>query len=115
MADALLSLIAHPLSVVAHILGQALVTLPGCQSLLRFTLRLPFGVDWWPISEHWRDLDHGLADQHGDRVQVGRVRLQAEALGLERECSTASEWIVESRKPAAIEELVSVRVIGVVG
>ena len=60
MADAPLGLIAHPLSVVAHILGQPLRALPAsrmCEILFRFR------IDWRPSGELRWNLDKRLGDQ----------------------------------------------------
>ena len=41
-----------------------------------------------------RDLDHGLVDEYRHRVQVARVRLQAQALRLQGNCPAAGKGVV---------------------
>jgi hypothetical protein len=48
-----------------------------------------------------RDLDERLVDQHRDRVQVRRVRLQSETLRLKRDRPAARERVEDRRRVAA--------------
>ena len=53
----------------------------------------------WP-RELRRDLDQRLVDQHRDRVEVGGVGLQAEALGFQRDGAAAGERVEDRRRVA---------------
>jgi hypothetical protein len=53
------------------------------------------------VGEPWGDLDERLADEHRDRVEVRRVRIQTEALGLERDRATTGERVDDRRRVAA--------------
>ncbi|MDK3258350.1 hypothetical protein QOZ86_17735 [Blastococcus capsensis] len=96
MADPLLRLIAHPLAVAAHVLGQPGGPRPVSEPRLRCT-----GEHRRPAGELRRDLNESLVDQHRDRVEVGGVRLKPQPLGLERDRSTASERVEHRRWIAA--------------
>ena len=110
-ADALLGLVAHPLAVVTHVLGQTLRALPlaGDERLLLSRL----GIHRRPACKAGRDLDHRLVDQHRDRVQVARVRFQSEPLRLERQRAATGEGVVEGGELVPVEELLRARVVGV--
>ena len=56
-----------------------------------------------------RDFDHGLLDQHSDRVQVAGERGQTQALGFERDGTAAAERIYH-RRYLTIETLSNLRV-----
>jgi hypothetical protein len=95
MADAFLGLVAHPLSVAAHVLGQTRCAGPG----------QPFRDG---TRKHWsvarplrRDLDQRLVNQYRDRVQVGCMRLKPEPLCLKRDGPAAGERVEDRRGVAA--------------
>ena len=69
---------------------------PSCRS--RLSAR-PGNTGGWS-RELRRDLDQRLVDEHRDRVEVGGVRLQAEALGLERDRAAAGERVEDRRRVA---------------
>jgi len=94
-ANALLRLVAHPLAVGAHVGGQTGRALPA------ELLPGEPGEHGRATGELGRDLDQGLVDQHGDRVEVGRVRLQTETLGLERDRAAAGERVEDRRRVSA--------------
>ena len=52
---------------------------------------------WPPSGELRRDLDQRLVDQHRDRIEVGGVRLEAQALGLEWDGSATCERVEDRR------------------
>ena len=51
--------------------------------------------------ELWRDLDQGLVDQHGHRIEVAGVGLQAQALRLQRDGTAAGKRVEQRRGLAA--------------
>ena len=109
MADPPLRLFPHPLPVVANVLGEPRRPLPA----LRCEVLPIRGVDRRPSREPGWDLDHGLGDENGDRVEVARVRLQSQPLRLQGDGPTPGEWIVERREPLAVEQVRGAGVIGV--
>ena len=105
--DALLRFVAHPLAVVAHVLGQRLGTLPlplHAQLAVPGHLRARFGVHRRHPGELGRNLDHRLVDEHGHRVQVRSVGFETQTLRLQRQRAAAGERIVEGRQPLRIEQ-----------
>jgi hypothetical protein len=60
-----------------------------------------------------RNLDHRLADEHRDRVQVAGVRLEPEPLRLERQCAAAGKGVVERGELMPVEQLPCPRMIGI--
>ncbi len=112
--DALLGFVAHPLAVVAHVLGQPLGALPlplHAQLAVFGHLRPRFGVHRRHAGELGRNLDHRLVDKHRHGVQVRSVGLQPQPLRLQRQRAAAGERIVEGRQPLRIEQF---RGLGVV-
>ena len=97
MADALLGLAAHPLPVVAHILGQTLRPSPAAldQSLFLADRRIHRGLAG---KSRW-NFDHGLVDQHRHRVEVAGMGFQPQPLRLQRERSTPGKR--DREKPGA--------------
>ncbi|MDE0183514.1 MAG: hypothetical protein OXL39_19335, partial [Caldilineaceae bacterium] len=74
MADSLFGLVAHPLAVVAHVVGQARRALPGgADADLAGTA---LGVDGGPAGKLGRNLDHGFVDEDGDGVEVAGVAFE---------------------------------------
>ena len=118
MPDAPLRLVAHPLPVVAHVLGKPLRAGPVAFDQRRFGRR-PAGpglrVDRRPAGELRRDLDHRLVDEHRHRVQVAGMGLKPQALRLQRQGAAPRERIVEGRQPVRVEQLGGARMPGVVG
>ncbi len=100
VSDALLRLLAHPNSIAPYILRQPLRSLPTPQ--LRLLSRL--GVDRRHPRKLRRDLDHGLVDQHSDRVQIRRVRLQPQPLGLQGNGPAPCEGVMQSRHLVRVEQ-----------
>ena len=114
MADAPLRLLPHPAPIAAHVLRQTARAGPfpaGDQLRLRPRLR----VHRRAPGELRRELDHRLVDQHGHRVQVAGVRLQAEPLRFQRQRAAAGERVVERRQALRVEQLGRARMISVVG
>src|SRR4051812_32518106 len=97
MPDALERLIPHPLAVVADVLRESLRALPRCAVP---ELRTRFRVHWRLAGELRRNLDQRLRYQHRDRIEVARMRLEAEPLCLERDRAAAAEWIEDGRRVA---------------
>ena len=99
MADALLCLLAHPVAVAAHVLGQPARAGPILVHLAGVARRgfgiLRFRTDRRAAGELGRDLDHRLVDQHRHRVEVRGMGFQAQALGLQRDGTAAGEGVVE--------------------
>ena len=87
MSDAAQRLLAHPLAVAAHVLGQAVGAGPGPRAVV--------GVreDGRAAGEARRDLDESLVDEDGDGVEVRGVRLEPEPLGLQRDRSATGEGV----------------------
>lgn len=96
VADPPLRLVPHPLPVPADVLGQAGGPRPLPQPGLRRT-----GEHRRAARPLRRDLDEGLVDERGDRVEVGGVRLQPEALRLQRDGPAAGERVEDRRRVAA--------------
>ena len=94
MADALLRFIAHPLAVVPHVLGQTLCALP-CRTASLCLRSLPPGSRRSP-RKLWRNFDHRLVDEHGDRIQIAGIGFKTKALCLQRQCPAARERIVQA-------------------
>ncbi len=92
MADTQLRLVPHPRSVSAHILGQSCRSRP-CVALGRGTRkhRLTPG-------ELWRDFNKRLVDEHGNRVEIARVRFETKTLRFERDRATARERVKDCRR-----------------
>ena len=78
MPDSLLSLVAHPLPVAAHVVGQTLRAAPRLRDDRRLAPR--FRVHRRPPGELRRDLDHRLVDQHRYRIQVTGMGFETEPL-----------------------------------
>ena len=87
MSDAAQRLFAHPLAVAAHVLGQAVGAGPGPRAVVGA------GEDGRATGETRRDLDEGLVDEDGDRIEVRGVRLESEPLGLQRDRSAPGEGV----------------------
>ena len=96
MPDALLSLVAHPRAVAAHVLGETGRFRPSCQAVFR-SIRKHRSAS----RELRGDLDECLVDEHRDRVEVGGMCLETQALRLERDRATAREG-VEDRWRSAV-------------
>jgi hypothetical protein len=84
--------ITHPLAVSFHIRGQAFSAVPNTN----------FGVSksWKQrrlVSELGRDLNECLIDQDSQWVEIGRLRIQAEPLGLQRDRTAACKRIDNRR------------------
>ena len=103
MADALLGLVAHPLAVVANILGQTLRALPVLGEVILVFARLR--VNRRLASELRRDLDHRLVDQHRDGVQVTGVSSRVRAAAPRAAAAAAGEGVVEGGKPLSVEQI----------
>ena len=101
MTDALLRLVAHPLAVVAHVLGEPLRAVP--LSRIQRLLCSRFRVHRWLAGELRRNLNHCLVDQHRHRIEVAGVALQAEPLRFERQRAAAGEGVVEGGELVPIE------------
>jgi hypothetical protein len=109
--DALLRLVAHPLAVVAHVLGQAPRAPPlACEQCL---LASRLGVHRRLAGEPRWDLNHRLVDEHRHRVQVARVGLEPQPLRLERQRAAAGERVMEGRELLAVEQLLCARMVDV--
>src|SRR4051794_3316292 len=93
MTNPLLRLVAHPLTVVTHVLGQPLRTTP-LVSEQRLLLARP-GIDRRLTRELGWDLYHCLIDQNRNRVQITGVAFQPQTLRLQGQCSAASKGVVE--------------------
>ena len=107
MPDAPLRLVAHPLPVVAHVLGEPLRPGPAALDQGRLGRRSAgpgLRVDRRPASELGRDLDHRLVDEHRHRVEIAGVGLQPQALRLQRQGAASRKGIVEGRQPVRIEQ-----------
>ena len=127
--NAPLGLIAHPLAIVADVLGQALSPAPnlfhcrgrgGTQRVLNIRSSTLLCVRCGKTHRrHARklgwDLDHGLVDQHRHGVQIASVALQPEALGLKGQGTATGERVMESGELIRVEQLGSARVIFVIG
>ncbi len=77
MPDAFPRLLAHPFTVKFYVLSQSFgiaVELPVLRARM----------DRFLVLELRRDLDHRLADHHRDRIEIGPIGWQAEALRLKR-------------------------------
>ena len=94
MPDAALGFVAHPLSVIAHILGQSLRAFPGAKlTMRRFRPRL--WVDRRPAGKFRRNLDQRLGDKNRDGIEVRAVGAEAQALRLQRDRAAAAERVVD--------------------
>ena len=111
MAYPFLRLITHPLAVIPHILGQPLRTLPG--TLKQTGLGSGFRIDRRLTSELGGNLNHRLIDQDCDRIQITRVSLKPQTLGLQRQCPTTGKRIMKTRQPITIKQLIRLRMINV--
>ena len=87
-------LVLHPVAVVLHVAGQAVVALPALHALAPARV----GVHGGPARKQRRYLDHGLVDGHGNRVQVLRVGLKSQPLRLQRYGAAARERVQERRQ-----------------
>ena len=87
MSDAAQRLLAHPLAVTAHVLGQAVGAGPGPRAVVGA------GEYGRATGETRRDLDEGLVDEDGDRIEVRGVRLESEPLGLQGDRSAPGEGV----------------------
>ena len=47
-------------------------------------------------------LDKRFGDEHGDRIEVARMRFKAEALCFEWDRAAAAEWVNDGRRPVWI-------------
>ena len=112
MANALCRLVAHPLAVVAHVLGKPLRATPLTFDEIGWIVLRP-RPHRRPASELWRDLDHRLADEHRDRIEIAGVALQPQPLRLQRQCATAGEGVMEGGKLPPVEQLFGPRMVGV--
>jgi len=80
MTDTLLRFLAHPLAVIAHILGQPLRAFPLPSDKIAITTCLR--IHWRMSCEFRRNFDHRLVNKHGDRIEVRGIGFQAEPLRL---------------------------------
>ena len=96
VADPLLGLVAHPLRRTRGRRRRG----PRRPSHVPDLRVGEPGEDRRLVPELRRDLDQCLVDEHGDRVEVGRVRLQAESLGLQRDRAAAGERVEDRRRVA---------------
>ena len=114
MADALFSLIAHPLTVVADILCE-----PLGASAIPSTAPRKFGSRYWIdrrlSRELGRYLDHRLVDQYRDWIEVARVGFQAQPLRFQRQGTAAGEGIMKRRQLVPVEQLARTGIIRVIG
>ena len=89
--------ISHPLSRSGvDVGGQTGGTAPGLRHSRILESRSP-GNTGGRSRNFRRHLDHRLVDKNCDRVEVGCVRLQAKALGFERNSSATGERIEDRR------------------
>jgi len=110
MADALLGLIPHPLSIVAHIFGEALSALPCIWS--RDLLPICYRPYRGPICKFGRDLDHGLIDQHRHRVKIAGVGFKAKRCASRGSEPPPAKGSWKAGRLTAVKQLFSARVIG---
>ncbi len=133
VADALFRLVAHPLAVMAHVLGEALRAFPfahkelviPAQAGIQFVLWIPGLRCAAPgmtaegnrrlAGKARRDLDHRLVDQHRHRVEVAGVTFQPQALCFQRQRAAAGKGVVEGRQHMTVEQFPGARMIGVLG
>lgn len=94
-------LIDKPSTIAAHIFGETLVALVLGEATSRRSLLN--GSNRTLAGELWRDFDHRLVYENGDRIQIGRVAQQAETLPLKWQRTPASEWIMEFRHALWVE------------
>ena len=97
MPDALLSLVAHPLAVVADVRSQALRPVPRL-GMVELLSRV--GVDWRLSCKLRRNLDESLGDEHSHGIQVARMGFKPQPLRFERDRPTAAEGIEHRRRMA---------------
>ena len=95
MTDSAFGLVAHPLPVVADVLGEAF-------SALIDVLLVSAGMHGLHPRELRGDLDECLVDEHGQRVEVAGVSLQAEALRLQRDRPASRERVENRGELAAV-------------
>ena len=95
MTDSAFGLVAHPLPVVADVLGEAF-------SALIDVLLVSAGMHGLHPRELRGDLDERLVDEHGQRVEIAGVSLQAEALRLQRDRPAARERVENRGELAAV-------------
>ena len=88
--DALFGLLAHPLAVVAHIVGQAFCTFPGA-------VGIAIGIYWRLVVKFWRNLDQRFRNQDSDRIEVGTVGAEPKALCFQRDRASAAERVINRR------------------
>ena len=106
---ALERLIAHPLAVVANVVGKSCRAAP--RDLLRLTAlsptlvlarehahRVGVGIDWRLSRELWRKFDERLVDEHCDRVEVGRHCPQPKPLRFKRYGAAARKRVVDGQR-----------------
>ena len=94
MADTLEGLLFHPLTVIAHILRQPLGPAPDVFHVADLGLR----VHRSHARKPGRNLNHGLVDHNGHRVQIVGMGLQSQALGLQRNGSAAGKGVQQLRR-----------------
>ncbi|NYG37980.1 hypothetical protein BJY28_002449 [Janibacter alkaliphilus] len=92
MADAALGLVPHPLAVGLDVGGEPFA------ALVRHEPVAQVRVHWRLPAELRRDLDERLVDEHGDGVEVARMRLETEALRLERDRAATGEGVEDRRR-----------------
>ena len=100
MPDASLGLVAHPLAVVAHILGKPPRTLPFAldqRRLVGRSAKAGFRVDRRPAGELRWNLDHGFVDEHRYRIEVASMSFKPQPLRFQRQRAAARERIVKRR------------------
>jgi len=115
MPNALLRLITHPPTVMAHVLGEALRASPLSLGFLVIALRLPRRIHRFPSRKFRRNLDHGLVDQHCHGVQIARIALEPQALRFQRQRATTGKGIMKRRQLFAIKKIFRSWISSVVG
>ena len=78
MSNALLCLVPYQPTINAHVLCDALRTLPLPRHKRRFRAR--FEIHWGVASKPRWNFDRRLADQHRHRIEIARIRFQSEPL-----------------------------------
>ena len=95
VANATVGLLAHPLPVAAHVLGQAVGARPGAGAVVGA------GEHGRAPGEARRDLNERLVNEDGHGVEVRGPGLEAEALRLQGDRSASREG-VEDRRGLAV-------------
>ena len=112
MPDTFAGLLAHPVPIAAHVLGEALRAFPAGHAQ-GMPGRGGNGADGSAIRKFRGNLDHGLVDGHGHGVEVGGPGFQPEALGFQRQRAASGKGIMKGGELFGVEKFLRLRMIAV--